>query len=53
MFSCPDVFEEEQLFLILEFEFGGSDLENSNGKVNALKTTESIFRDGIQCLIGI
>ncbi|XP_070999989.1 uncharacterized protein [Oncorhynchus clarkii lewisi] len=29
----PDFFNEEQLFLILEFEFGGSDLENSNGQV--------------------
>ncbi|KAG1925059.1 serine/threonine-protein kinase haspin [Pimephales promelas] len=31
----PDFFDDEQLFLILEFEFGGSDLENINGKVLA------------------
>ena len=29
-----DFFEEDQLFLILEFEFGGSDLENSDGQVS-------------------
>lgn len=28
-----DFFDDEQLFLILEFEFGGSDLENMKGKV--------------------
>lgn len=32
---CTDFFGVEQLFLILEFEFGGSDLENMNGKVHA------------------
>lgn len=30
---CLDFFEKDQLFIILEFEFGGSDLENSNGTV--------------------
>lgn len=30
---CSDFFENDQLFLILEFEFGGVDLENSNGTV--------------------
>lgn len=30
---CLDFFENDQLFIILEFEFGGVDLENSNGKV--------------------
>lgn len=28
-----DFFEKDQTFLILEFEFGGVDLENSNGTV--------------------
>lgn len=32
-FICTDFFGKEQFFLILEFEFGGSDLENMNGKV--------------------
>ncbi|XP_064872814.1 serine/threonine-protein kinase haspin-like [Oncorhynchus nerka] len=32
----PDFFNDEQLFLILEFEFGGRDLENSNGQVRRL-----------------
>lgn len=31
-----DFFDDEQLFLILEFEFGGSDLENMKGKVGLL-----------------
>lgn len=30
-----DFFEKDQLFIILEFEFGGIDLENSNGTVSA------------------
>lgn len=29
-----DFFEKDQIFIILEFEFGGADLENSNGKVS-------------------
>lgn len=32
---CTDFFGKEQLFLILEFEFGGSDLESMNKKVCA------------------
>lgn len=30
---CIDFFTKQQLFIILEFEFGGVDLENSNGMV--------------------
>lgn len=29
-----DFFQKDQIFIILEFEFGGVDLENSNGTVN-------------------
>lgn len=36
---CIDFFGKEQLFLILEFEFGGSDLESMNGKVHAAAFT--------------
>lgn len=32
---CTDFFEKNQLFIILEFEFGGADLENSNGTVSS------------------
>jgi len=34
-FLCfvSDFFEKDQFFIILEFEFGGVDLENSNGTV--------------------
>ncbi|XP_029921060.1 uncharacterized protein haspin isoform X3 [Myripristis murdjan] len=39
----PDFFEKEQLFLILEFEFGGSDLENSNGTLASLVVAKSIL----------
>lgn len=31
---CLDFFKKDQLFIILEFEFGGIDLENSNGTVS-------------------
>lgn len=34
---CPDFFSDEQFFVILEFEFGGSDLENMQGKVKGDK----------------
>lgn len=51
-FSCRffplcsiDLFENDQLFLILEFEFGGVDLENSNGTVFALQTFDCMFSD--------
>uniref|UniRef100_A0AAY5K8T0 Serine/threonine-protein kinase haspin n=1 Tax=Esox lucius TaxID=8010 RepID=A0AAY5K8T0_ESOLU len=39
----PDFFSEDQLFLILEFEFGGSDLENSNGKLASVGVAKSIL----------
>ncbi|XP_036829394.1 uncharacterized protein LOC110512591 isoform X1 [Oncorhynchus mykiss] len=39
----PDFFNEEQLFLILEFEFGGSDLENSNGQLASVMVSKSIL----------
>ncbi|XP_066574179.1 uncharacterized protein haspin isoform X2 [Amia ocellicauda] len=39
----PDFFEEDQIFLILEFEFGGSDLENLQGKLSSVATARSIL----------
>ncbi|XP_026126230.1 uncharacterized protein LOC113107747 [Carassius auratus] len=39
----PDFFDDEQLFLILEFEFGGSDLENMNGKLSSLVQAKSVL----------
>ncbi|XP_069553603.1 uncharacterized protein haspin [Brachyistius frenatus] len=39
----PDFFEKDQIFIILEFEFGGSDLENSNGKLSSLVVAKSIL----------
>ncbi|XP_071264581.1 uncharacterized protein haspin isoform X2 [Salvelinus alpinus] len=39
----PDFFSEEQMFLILEFEFGGSDLENSNGQLASVLVAKSIL----------
>ncbi|KAM4603370.1 serine/threonine-protein kinase haspin [Polymixia lowei] len=39
----PDFFEKDQLFLILEFEFGGSDLENSNGTLASLVVAKGIL----------
>ncbi|TSO98519.1 Serine/threonine-protein kinase haspin [Bagarius yarrelli] len=39
----PDFFGQEQLFLILEFEFGGSDLENMNGKLTSLVQAKSVL----------
>ncbi|KAJ8399330.1 hypothetical protein AAFF_G00413680 [Aldrovandia affinis] len=39
----PDFFEEDQLFLILEFEFGGSDLESMAGKLSSLALAKSIL----------
>ncbi|XP_031415214.1 serine/threonine-protein kinase haspin-like [Clupea harengus] len=40
----PDFFGEEQFFLVLEFEFGGSDLENMNGKLSSLAQMKSILQ---------
>ncbi|KAK7161866.1 hypothetical protein R3I94_004510 [Phoxinus phoxinus] len=39
----PDFFDDEQLFLILEFEFGGSDLENINGKLTSMAQAKSVL----------
>uniref|UniRef100_A0A8C2DIM6 Serine/threonine-protein kinase haspin n=1 Tax=Cyprinus carpio TaxID=7962 RepID=A0A8C2DIM6_CYPCA len=39
----PDFFDDEQLFLILEFEFGGSDLENMNGKLSSMVQAKSVL----------
>ncbi|XP_053474761.1 uncharacterized protein haspin [Ictalurus furcatus] len=39
----PDFFGGEQLFLILEFEFGGSDLENMNGKLTSMAQAKSVL----------
>ncbi|XP_031677173.1 uncharacterized protein LOC109886932 isoform X2 [Oncorhynchus kisutch] len=39
----PDFFNDEQLFLILEFEFGGKDLENSNGQLASVMVSKSIL----------
>uniref|UniRef100_A0A3P8Q508 Serine/threonine-protein kinase haspin n=1 Tax=Astatotilapia calliptera TaxID=8154 RepID=A0A3P8Q508_ASTCA len=39
----PDFFENDQMFLILEFEFGGIDLENSNGTLASLAVAKSIL----------
>ncbi|XP_063333316.2 serine/threonine-protein kinase haspin, partial [Pelmatolapia mariae] len=39
----PDFFENDQIFIILEFEFGGIDLENSNGMLASLAVAKSIL----------
>ncbi|KAF3852099.1 hypothetical protein F7725_005454 [Dissostichus mawsoni] len=39
----PDFFEKDQLFIILEFEFGGTDLENSNGMLSSLCVAKGIL----------
>ncbi|XP_007232734.3 uncharacterized protein haspin isoform X1 [Astyanax mexicanus] len=39
----PDFFGKEQLFVILEFEFGGSDLENMNGKLSSMAQAKSLL----------
>lgn len=39
----PDFFGVDQLFLILEFEFGGSDLENMNGKLTSMAQAKSVL----------
>ncbi|XP_056224377.1 uncharacterized protein haspin [Seriola aureovittata] len=39
----PDFFEKDQLFIILEFEFGGIDLENSNGTLASIGVAKSIL----------
>ncbi|MGH0134626.1 UNVERIFIED_CONTAM: hypothetical protein FKN15_023541 [Acipenser sinensis] len=39
----PDFFEQDQLFLILAFEFGGIDLENMQSKLSSLAVAKSIL----------
>ncbi|XP_043919386.1 serine/threonine-protein kinase haspin [Protopterus annectens] len=39
----PDFFGEEQLFIVLEFEFGGSDLEHMKNKLSSAATLLSIL----------
>ncbi|XP_008290655.1 uncharacterized protein haspin [Stegastes partitus] len=39
----PDFFKKDQFFIILEFEFGGADLENSNGTFASLRVAKSIL----------
>uniref|UniRef100_A0A452TP70 Serine/threonine-protein kinase haspin n=1 Tax=Ursus maritimus TaxID=29073 RepID=A0A452TP70_URSMA len=39
----PDFFEEDQLFIVLEFEFGGVDLERMRTKLSSMATAKSIL----------
>ncbi|KAF5911728.1 hypothetical protein HPG69_015706 [Diceros bicornis minor] len=39
----PDFFEEDQLFIVLEFEFGGIDLEQMRTKLSSFATAKSIL----------
>ncbi|XP_042647356.1 serine/threonine-protein kinase haspin [Tyto alba] len=39
----PDVFGDEQLFIVLEFEFGGSDLENMRRRFCSVASAKSIL----------
>lgn len=39
----PDFFDDKQLFLILEFEFGGRDLENMKGKLCSMAQAKSVL----------
>ncbi|XP_015361408.1 serine/threonine-protein kinase haspin [Marmota marmota marmota] len=39
----PDYFEENQLFIVLEFEFGGIDLEQMKTKLSSVATAKSII----------
>uniref|UniRef100_A0AAV2LIR1 Serine/threonine-protein kinase haspin n=1 Tax=Knipowitschia caucasica TaxID=637954 RepID=A0AAV2LIR1_KNICA len=39
----PDFFGDNQLFIILEFEFGGTDLENSNGVLPSIIAAKGIL----------
>nr|XP_023654937.1 serine/threonine-protein kinase haspin isoform X1 [Paramormyrops kingsleyae] len=46
----PDFFGEDQIFVILEFEFGGSDLESMNGKISSMAHAKSILHQVIAAL---
>ncbi|KAM6049189.1 serine/threonine-protein kinase haspin [Chlamydotis macqueenii] len=39
----PDLFGDEQLFMVLEFEFGGSDLENMRKMFSSVASAKSIL----------
>ncbi|XP_003799100.1 serine/threonine-protein kinase haspin [Otolemur garnettii] len=39
----PDFFKEDQLFIVLEFEFGGVDLEQMKKKLSSIATAKSIL----------
>ncbi|KAM4027440.1 serine/threonine-protein kinase haspin [Anomaloglossus baeobatrachus] len=39
----PDLFEAEQIFMILEFEFGGDDLERMSSKLPSVVASRSIL----------
>ncbi|KAG8517053.1 Serine/threonine-protein kinase haspin [Galemys pyrenaicus] len=39
----PDFFKDDQLFIVLEFEFGGTDLEQMSKKLSSLVTAKSIL----------
>ncbi|XP_051013860.1 serine/threonine-protein kinase haspin [Acomys russatus] len=39
----PDFFQEDQLFIVLEFEFGGVDLEQMKAKLPSVATAKSIL----------
>ncbi|KAJ1081525.1 hypothetical protein NDU88_001707, partial [Pleurodeles waltl] len=39
----PDLFGDDQLFIILEFEFGGSDLENMKNELSSVNSAKSIL----------
>ncbi|XP_075373824.1 serine/threonine-protein kinase haspin [Mycteria americana] len=39
----PDLFGDEQLFMVLEFEFGGSDLERMRNRFSSVASAKSIL----------
>ncbi|XP_050785626.1 serine/threonine-protein kinase haspin [Gopherus flavomarginatus] len=39
----PNLFGEQQLFMVLEFEFGGSNLENMRKQLNSVATAKSLL----------
>ncbi|XP_010187329.1 PREDICTED: serine/threonine-protein kinase haspin [Mesitornis unicolor] len=39
----PDLYGDEQLFMVLEFEFGGSDLENMRNSFSSMASAKSIL----------